>query len=221
MQIKDNITYSDLIHVSITSSSWCGCRHSSVVAGLRGGRGVKVVSHLRVEFLLGLLRGTAVATTALLASSSLGSGTLGGTGVVLVSSSGLGLSLRLAMSLVSDCLEQGNVFHVRGALSKRLDGRNDLISLGSSDNDLDLFKLVTDATGGANIAHLDRSVVNKKAVQFLEGLASAIRLVEGHVCDTAALRVRAVGELNSLDGTNGLDKVLLSGENSVSLPKCS
>lgn len=179
---------SDLIHVSITSSGWCGCRRSSSVAGLRGGRGVKVVSHLRIEFLLGLLRGTAVATTALLASSSLGSGTLGGTGVVLVSSGGLGLGLRLG-----------------GALSKRLDSRNDLVSLGSADNDLDL----------------DRSVVDKKAVQFLEGLASAIRLMEGHVCDTAALRVRAVGELDSLDGTNGLDKVLLSGENSVSLPKCS
>lgn len=45
--------------------------------------------------------------------------------------------------------------------------------------------------------------------------------MKGHVCDTAALRVRAVGELDSLDGTNGLDEVLLSGENSVSLPKCS
>jgi hypothetical protein len=54
----------------------------------------------------------------------------------------------------------------------------------------------------------------------LEGLASAIRLVEGHVCDTTALRVGAVGELNSLDRTNGLDEVFLSGENSVSLPKC-
>jgi hypothetical protein len=221
VQRKFNSTYSDLIHVSITSSSWCGCRRSSVVAGLRGGRGVKVVSHLRVELLLGLLRGTAVATTALLASSSLGSGTLGGTSVVLVSSSGLGLSLRLAISVVSNCQEQGDVFHVRGALSKRLHGRDDLISLGSSDNDFDLFKLVVDATGGVNIAHLDRSVVDKKAVQFLEGLASAVRLVEGHVCDTTALRVGAVGKLNSLDGTNGLDKVLLLGENSVSLPKCS
>jgi hypothetical protein len=113
------------------------------------------------------------------------------------------------------------MIHVRGALSKRLDSRNDLVSLGCADNDLDLFKLVTDATQGANIAHLDRSVVDKKTVQFLEGLASAIRLMEGHVCDTAALRVRAVGELDSLDGTNGLDEVLLSGENSVSLPKCS
>lgn len=168
---------SDLIHVSITSSSWCGCRRSSSVTGLRGGRGVKVVSHLRVEFLLGLLRGTAVATTALLASSSLGSGSLGGTGVVFVSRSGLGLGLRLG-----------------GALSKRLNSRNDLVSLGCADNDLDL----------------DRSVVDKKTIQFLEGLASAIGLMEGHVCDTAALRVRAVGELDSLDGTNGLDEVLLN-----------
>lgn len=118
-------------------------------------------------------------------------------------------------------MERGKIFHVRRALGKRLDGRNDLVSLGSSDNDLDLFKLVTDGTGGADIAHLDRSVVDKKAIQFLEGLASAIRLMKGHVCDTAALRVRAVGELDSLDGTNGLDEVLLSGENSVSLPKCS
>ena len=187
MQIKNDITYSDLIHVSITSSSCCGCRRSSSVAGLRGGRGVKVVSHLRVEFLLGLLGGTAVATTALLASSSLGSGTLGSTSIVLVSSSGLWLSFRLAILLVSGSLEQGNVFYVRGALSKCLDSRDNLVSLGSSDNDLNLFKSVTDAVDGTNIAHLDRSVVDKEAVQFLEGLASAIRLMKGHVCDTTAL----------------------------------
>ena len=45
--------------------------------------------------------------------------------------------------------------------------------------------------------------------------------MKGHVGDTTALRVGAVRDLDSLDGTNGLDEILLSGGNSVSLPKCS
>jgi hypothetical protein len=34
---------------------------------------------------------------------------------------------------------------------------------------------------------LDRAVVDEKPVQLLEGLASAIRLAEGNIGDTAAL----------------------------------
>lgn len=76
---------------------------------------------------MSLLGRTAAATTALLISSSLG-GSLGRTSVVLVSGSGLGLSLGLGLGLAS-------------TLSEALGGRNDLVSLGGSDDDLNLVKL--------------------------------------------------------------------------------
>lgn len=106
---------------------------------------------------MSLLRGTAVATSALLVTSGLSSA-LGGAGVVLVSSSGFGLSLGLSLGLSS-------------TFGKSLGGRDNLISLSGSNNDL----------------NLDRSVVNEKTIQFLESLASAIRFVEGDVGDAAAL----------------------------------
>lgn len=112
--------------------------------------------------------------------------------------------------------------NLRRTLSESLDGRDDLVGLGGSDNDLDLFKLeIMEDIEPSECTHLDRSVVNQKAIQLLEGLAGAVRLVECHVGDTTALRVGAVRDLDSLDGTNGLDEILLSGGNSVSLPKCS
>jgi hypothetical protein len=117
-------------------------------------------------------------------------------------------------------LKSDNTLVIPGALGKRLGGGDDLISLGGSNNDLNLLKLATTRMEQGRIAYLDRPVVDEEAIQLLEGLASTVRLVEGHVCDTTALRVGAVGELNSLDRTNGLDEVFLSGENSVSLPKC-
>jgi len=57
--------------------------------------------------------------------------------------------------------------------------------------------------------YLNRAVVDEEAVQFLEGLASAVRLGEGDIGDTAALRVGAVRKLDPLDGTDRLDKVFL------------
>jgi hypothetical protein len=118
----------DLIHISITSGSRRRCRRSSSVGvGVRG-RSDKIIGHLRVEFLLSLLRGTAVATPALLVTSGLSS-TLGGAGVVLVGSSGLGLSLGLGLRLSS-------------TFGKSLGSRDNLISLSGSNNDLDLDRSV-------------------------------------------------------------------------------
>jgi hypothetical protein len=152
---------------------------SSSVANSLRGRGDKIVSHLWVEFLLSLLCRTAVATTALLVGSSLGR-SLGRTSGVLVSSSGLGLSLGLGLGLGS-------------TLSEGLGGRNDLVSLSGPDNNL----------------NLDWSVVDKKTIQLLEGIASAIGLVESDVGDTATLWVGAVDKLYSLDRSNRLDEIVL------------
>lgn len=59
------------------------------------------------------------------------------------------------------------------------------------------------------LTYLDWAVVNKQAVQLLEGLTSAIRLAEDNVGNSPALRVRSIGDLDLLDRTNGLNKVLL------------
>lgn len=76
------------------------------------------------------------------------------------------------MSLV----ENHPVFNSRSALSKSLGGRDELVGLGSTDNDLDL----------------DRTTVNQKAVQLLEGPAGARSITERDVGDAAALRVGTV-----------------------------
>src|SRR4051812_31494667 len=57
--------------------------------------------------------------------------------------------------------------------------------------------------------YLDRLVVHAQTVQGLEGLASAIRLPEGHVGDAAAEAVGSIGDLDALDVSYGVDKVLL------------
>lgn len=84
-------------------------------------------------------------------------------------------------------LKSDNTLVIPGALGERLGGGDDLVSLGGSNNDLNLLKLATIRMKQGIIAYLDRSVVDEEAIQLLEGLASAIRLVEGHVCDTTAL----------------------------------
>lgn len=84
-------------------------------------------------------------------------------------------------------LKSDNALIIPGALGERLGGRDDLVSLGGSNNDLNLLKLATVGMEQGIIAYLDRSVVDEEAVQLLEGLASAVRPVEGHVCDTTAL----------------------------------
>lgn len=65
-------------------------------------------------------------------------------------------------------------------------------------------------------AYLDRAVVNEQAVQLLESAASTIWLVEDDVGNATALRVGAVGKLNTLDGANRLDKVFLFRRSVVS-----
>lgn len=84
---------------------------------------------------------------------------------------------------------------LRSTLGQGLDGGDDLVGLGGADHNL----------------NLNRATVNEKAVQLLKGSASAIRLVEQDVGDTAALRVGAVRELDALDGADRLDKVFLYG----------
>jgi hypothetical protein len=59
------------------------------------------------------------------------------------------------------------------------------------------------------LTYLDWAVVNKQTVQLLEGLTSAIRLAEDNVGNSTTLRVRSIGDLDLLDRTNGLNKVLL------------
>lgn len=58
-------------------------------------------------------------------------------------------------------------------------------------------------------ANLDRSVVHEKAVQLLESLAGAVRLVESDIGNATADRVGTVNEVDSLDGSDSLDKVFL------------
>ncbi len=58
-------------------------------------------------------------------------------------------------------------------------------------------------------AYLDRAAINQQAVQLLEGGAGAVRLVEGDVGNSTALRVGAVDDVDPLDGSDGLDEVFL------------
>jgi hypothetical protein len=69
----------------------------------------------------------------------------------------------------------------------------------------------------ASEANLDRSVVNEEAIQLLESLARAVWLVKGDIGDATADGVGAIDEVDSLDGSNGLDEVFLAGKR-VSLP---
>lgn len=88
-----------------------------------------------------------------------------------------------------------NNLNVRSALSESLRGGKEIAGLSSTHDNLDL----------------DGAVIDEKAVQFLEGLASASSVAEGHVGDAPALRVGAVHQLDLLDGTDGLNKVFLRG----------
>lgn len=76
--------------------------------------------------------------------------------------------------------------------------RDDLVRLSGADDDF----------------NLDGAAINEKTIELLEGLASAVRLMEDDIGNTAALRVGAVRELNTLDGANRLDKVFLYGASS-------
>jgi hypothetical protein len=84
--------------------------------------------------------------------------------------------------------------YVRSTLGQRLGGRRDnLVSLGSTNNNL----------------NLDRSTIDEETVQFLEGRASAVGLAEDDRSDATALRVGTIGEFDPLNGANNLDEVFL------------
>lgn len=59
------------------------------------------------------------------------------------------------------------------------------------------------------ISYLDGALVDQDAIQLLVGDASTSRLPENDVGDASALRVGPVDDINSLDGTNCLAKVIL------------
>jgi hypothetical protein len=85
---------------------------------------------------------------------------------------------------------------LRCALGQSLVCRDHLVGLACTNNNL----------------NLDGAAVDEQAVQLLEGLASTICLAENDRCDTTALRVGAVGQLDPLDRANGLNEVFLSGK---------
>jgi hypothetical protein len=59
------------------------------------------------------------------------------------------------------------------------------------------------------LKYLDGATVNEQAVELLQGPGSSGGVTEGDVGDATALRVGSIGQLNPLDGTNRLNKVLL------------
>lgn len=63
--------------------------------------------------------------------------------------------------------------------------------------------------------NLDRTVIDKEAVEGLEGLASTLRLVENDIGNAARLRVRAVRKFNLLDRAYRLNKVFLGEKKRV------
>ncbi len=89
---------------------------------------------------------------------------------------------------------------LRSTLGQSLDRRDDLVGLGGTDNNL----------------NLDGATVDEETVELLEGSASAIRLVENDIGNATALRVRAVRELDALDGADRLNKVFLYGAAMIS-----
>lgn len=107
---------------------------------------LEVVGHLRVELLGRLLGRASALTTALLVGASLADGAgLARVGVLLAGGGRLGLSLGLTVWSISNSETIGSVGqHSRGTLGKGLDGRDNLVGLGSAHNDLDLFGPVSD-----------------------------------------------------------------------------
>lgn len=90
----------------------------------------------------------------------------------------------------------GSVRYIRSALGQSLrGGRHDLVSLRSADNNL----------------NLDRTVVNQKAVELLESLASTGSVAESDVGDSPTLGVGTVDQLDPLDRADRLNKIFLRG----------
>lgn len=61
----------------------------------------------------------------------------------------------------------------------------------------------------ASATHLNGSIIDKQAIQLLESLAGAVNLVESDIGNATADRVGAIYKIDSLDGSNSLDKVFL------------
>ena len=110
------------LHDAIVHGSIAIGRCWSAGAGISTASIVEVVSHVSIQFFLGLLGwpSTAAAAILLLFSTSLGR-----VGAVLVSSSRLGLGPGL-----------------RDAIGQSLDGGNDLLGVRVADNDLDLVGVI-------------------------------------------------------------------------------
>lgn len=189
-----------VIHGGITSGDGRGSSNGSggSSSGSGGGRGTvgtgsgvdKVVGHLRVELLGGLLSGAAAAGTA----ASLLAGvvaSVGGSSVVVVAALGTGSG---ALGSVATALVVGGrlglALGLRDALAQRL-GLGDQLGLG--DDNLNLHG----------------TVVDKQTVELGEGLAGTIGVVEDNRGDTAANTTGAVGELDLLDLADSLLEVVL------------
>lgn len=70
---------------------------------------------------------------------------------------------------------------------------------------------IQDTVGGK---YLDRPTVDEETVQLGESLAGAIGVVEGDMSNTTADTARAVGNLSSLNVSDGLLEVfLIEGKN--------
>jgi len=162
--------------------------HSLAVAsGRRGGSRSSVAGVLVANEVIGHLKveflGSLLSWTSAAGTSLLSLAGLGLAGSALLVGRGrLGLGFGLSLGLSS-------------ALSQSLGSRENLVCLRGTNDNLDL----------------DGPSVNEQAVQFLESIAGAVDIAEGYVGDTATLRVWPVDQFNPLDGSNGLNKVLLLG----------
>jgi len=80
--------------------------------------------------------------------------------------------------------------------------------------------LSIDSCSISNGTYLDWLVVNQKTIEACKGFGGAIGVVEGDMCDAAADTTGAVRELNLLNLTDRLLKVLLyRGESVVSVKR--
>jgi hypothetical protein len=205
-------SYENLIHRSLRCRLDCSARdHGRITTSSTD----EVVRHLLVELLCRLLgyaaRPSAAATThpaaacAILADCHLASLAISSRlrlGVGLCSA--LGLTTRLLVSRQKGLLR----IDLRDARRKllRLKGRHFL----RVDDDLDLKHMSFRAPNcTVVVTYLDGTVVNGNAVEILGGLRSTACLAEDDRGDATALARRAVCELNLLDGTDSLAKVIL------------
>jgi hypothetical protein len=111
---------------------------------------------------------------------------------------------------VSAVLRDPAKYNLRSTLSKRLGRWDNFVNLSGANNDFNLV-IVSMFCQGEYVSgkNLDGAAVNEQAVQLLQGPTSSGGVTEGDVGDATALRVGSIGQLNPLNGTNRLNKVLL------------